>query len=323
MITVAGFNTAVDRRLDIDTLQPGAVQRAVSASAVPGGKGLHVAQTVVALGEPASLVGLGDAAHDDLLRSHLQVRGVAWHGIRVSQDLRQCLAIHETSGRVTEILEPGPELSASVGRELLAGVEALLEDAQVLVLSGSLPPGLGAGTYARLIRKAKARDVPCLLDASGDALCRGIEAGPWLVKPNADEASALWGKPVQGIDDAVACARWLHARGLAQVVITLGGQGAVGFDGDNAWHAQLSAGEVRNSVGSGDCFMAGLAVSIARGQSLGAAMRCATACGTANAQNEETGFASREQVDALFPQVRIRPVDNGQAHGASVSQDAM
>lgn len=310
MITVAGFNTAIDRRIDIDTLQPGCVQRALSAQVRPGGKGLHVAQTATALGEPARLVGLSDETHDNLLREHLHARGVRWHGIRSPHPLRQCLAIHEADGRTTEILEAGAKLGASTCQALLAALAPLIDSSRVLVLSGSLPCGSDAETYARLVRQATACGVPCLLDASGDALRHGVDAKPWLVKPNADEASALWGNPVHDIDTATACARWLHARGVACAVITLGADGAVGFDGKHAWHASLTVENVRNSVGSGDCFMAALAVAAVRGQGLDEALRWATACGAANAQDKETGYACKDRVEALYARVQVKPLGN-------------
>lgn len=311
MIVVAGFNTAMDRRIDIDTLQPGSVQRALSAQALPGGKGLHVAQTAAALGEPTRLVGLSDATHDELLREHLHARGVHWHGIRASQTLRQCLAIHESDGRTTEILEPGAKLDAPLRQALLATLTSWIESSQAVVLSGSLPRGFDTDTYAHLIRQAAACGVPCLLDASGEALRRGIDAKPWLVKPNAEEAAALWGQPVHDIDTAAACARWLHARGVARAVVTLGADGAVGFDGKHAWHVSLSVDNVRNSVGSGDCFMAGLAVSTVRGHGLDEALRWATACGAANAQDEETGYVRKDRVDDLYARVQARQLGNG------------
>lgn len=311
MITVAGFNTAIDRRIDVDTLQPGCVRRALAVHVEPGGKGLHVAQTATALGEPARLVGLSDEAHARLLREHLQARGVDWHGIRSPHDLRQCLAIHEVDGRVTEVLESGAELDMSVREALLSELASLIDGSHALVLSGSLPRGFDDETYAHLIRQAAACGVPCLLDASGDALRHGVDAGPWLVKPNADEAAALWGRPVQTIDHAAACVRWLHACGVTRAVVTLGADGAVGFDGEHAWHASLAVENVRNSVGSGDCFMAGLAVSAVRGHGLDEALRWATACGAANAQDEETGHVRKDRVEDLYAKVRVKQLGSG------------
>lgn len=308
MITVAGFNTAIDRRVDLDVLQPGTVQRARSVRVRPGGKGLHVAQTVAAFGEAVRLVGLSDAVHEDFLRTHLDARGVQWHAVCATGELRQCLAIHEAGGRVSEILERGPELDDAACGALLTTLAEAVDGAHTLVISGSLPRGCAADTYANLIREATARGVHCLLDASGDALRQGIAACPWLVKPNADEAAALWGAPVKDVGTAAAFARWLHARGVARVIVTLGALGAVGFDGQSAWHARSARVEVRDSVGSGDCFLAGLAISAVRGDPLETSLRLAVSCGAANAESGEGGFAAPDRVAAWMPRVELRPL---------------
>lgn len=309
MITVVGFNTAIDRRIDVVRLQPGAVQRATTAAARPGGKGLHVAETVAALGEPVRLVGLAAGADGAALAERLRGRRVEWHPVPSSGPLRQCLAIHEADGRITEILEPGPTLDARVCAALLAAAREAMAESDFLVFTGSLPGGLPPDTYATLIGDARAHGVRCLLDASAAALRAGIDAQPWLVKPNADEAAAVLGRPVRGVDDGLACVHLLHRRGIAWSVVTLGALGAVGFDGTAAWHATSAAPvAVQDSVGSGDCFLAGLAVGAVRGESLKVALRRAVACGIVNAESPDTGYASLERVLAWLPRVTVAPL---------------
>ncbi len=309
MITVAGFNTAIDCRVDLGQLRPGEVQRATGWTALPGGKGLHVAQTVAALGEPVRLLGLEDAAHSEVLRTHLLARGVEWHPIRTSGDLRQCLALRESDGRVTEILGRGPAADDGVQRALVDGVLQLLETTDVLVLSGSLPPGLDPHTYALLVTAAIQRSIPCLVDASGEVLRYAVAAGPTIVKPNADEASALLNAEVCDVPDAVACARELHERGVACPVITLGALGAIAFDGVTVWRAWSDPAQRRNPVGSGDCFLAAMAVGVARHEAFESTLVHAIACGAANAETEETGFVEATLVAAWKARVQVQRLE--------------
>lgn len=308
MITVAGFNTAMDRRLEVPALRLGEVQRATAARALPGGKGLHVAQMIAELGEPVRLVGLEDGEHATSLARHLHARGVEWHPVRTSAKLRQCLALQEANARVTEILEPGPSLDAGGCMALLDTLLGLYATSNIIVLSGSLPGGLASDTYATLIRKAAEHALPCLVDASDEVLRHAIDARPWCVKPNADEASALLGRPVIEPDDAGECVRWLYSRGVARPIVTLGARGAVGFDGETLWHARTDPANVRNPVGSGDCFLAALAVGTARGESLTACMQLAAACGAACAETDETGFADQTRVREWISRVHVEPL---------------
>jgi len=173
------------------------------------------------------------------------------------------------------------------------------------VLSGSLPRGFEADTYAALLRRIAPRGLPCLVDASGEALRLAADAGAFLLKPNRDEAAQLAGRAVDTVEDAAVVARALHARGVAFPVITLGARGALGFDGADCWHASLAIAHSANAVGSGDCFLAGAAVALRRGGEPAQALRLGVACGAANALHEETGYVQRAQVDALLAEVRL------------------
>lgn len=309
MITVAGFNTAIDHLFLLDALVPGTVQRASRAELYPGGKGLHVAQTIAALGERVQLVGLTDAAHRNLITRRMAERGVLFHGVEIDQPLRTCIAVREREGRFTELLSPGPKVPTATREQLLRTWSRCAEESELLVMSGSLPRGFDADTYARMVQQAAAAGMRCLVDASGDALRQAADSRAWLLKPNRDEASDLTGRPVRTLSDAAGVVRALHAQGIAQPVVTLGAEGAVGFDGRTAWHASVALAHSTNTVGSGDCLLAGLTVALKRGEPLEAALRLGVACGAANAMDEETGYVRRECVDALLGQVRVRRLD--------------
>jgi 1-phosphofructokinase family hexose kinase len=306
VITVGGFNTSLDKALEVDDLRLGAVNRVREARAYPGGKGLHVALTVAALGEPVRLVGLIDSTHRALFEDHLAARGVEFHGVEASGSVRTCLAIRDADGsRVTEILEPGPELEAGARRELVARFLSLARGGEIAVLSGSVPPGFDDGAYAELVATLAGSGVRCLVDASGGLLRRAVEARPFLVKPNRDEAESLTGEPVADAAAAVRAARALAARGIAVVIVSLGALGAVGVMDGAAWHAAAPVQERASAVGSGDCLLGGVAVGLARALAFEEVLRLGVACGAANTLTAETGHVRLTDVEALRPQVRI------------------
>lgn len=306
MITVAGFNSAVDRLIDVGALRPGEVQRAEAAVARPGGKGVHVAQTIAALGMPVTLVGMCDDAHAEWFDDGLARRGVHFRSVRSSVPLRQCMAIREADGRMTEILERGADPGADARFVLDHTLRHWLAESMALVCTGSLPAGFADDYYATLVRDAV---VPCFVDASGTALRLAAERSPFLVKPNASEAAELVGHPVAGVVDAARLLRTLRARGIRHPVVTLGADGALGAEGGEIWHARLTVDGVRNAVGSGDCFLAGMAVALLRGKGMSGALRLAVACGAANALGEETGFVTMDAVRELLPHVRVHRLD--------------
>lgn len=305
MITVAGFNTTLDRLVGVDTLRPGEVNRATSEQEYPGGKGLHVAQTIAALGERVQLIGLVDAAHRNMIGRRMSERGVLFHGIEIPDSMRTCLALRDAQGRITEILGQGPELAETYQADLLRAFRRGVEESDLVILSGSLPRGFAANTYAEMATHARHAGRRCLIDASGEVLRHAVTVQPFLVKPNHDEVSELLGHEVVDLDAAIRAAMILHTLGVAMPVVTMGALGAIAIDASGVWHAHIELERIYNTVGSGDCLLAGLTVGMARSMNLEETLRLGVACGAANAQGQETGFVERRAVEALLSQVRV------------------
>ncbi|GGA19228.1 1-phosphofructokinase family hexose kinase [Dyella nitratireducens] len=306
MITVAGFNTAIDRFIQIDALTPGEVHRVRDERIYPGGKGVHVAQTIASLGERVRLVGPVDDAYQAFIARQMSARGVLFRGVEIESELRHCLALQETGGSITEVLGQGPQLTQLEQDDLLREFGRSAQKSDLVILSGSLPRGFAENLYAGLVEYVRDLGKHCLVDASGEVLRQAVNAKPYLVKPNRDEISELVGHPVINIEAAHMAVTALRERGIAMPVVTLGELGAIAADDTGVWHAQLASARLRNAVGSGDCFLAGMAVAIKRELPLEQALRLAVACGVANAESEETGFAERSKVDALVADVVVR-----------------
>jgi 1-phosphofructokinase family hexose kinase len=303
VIVVGGFNTALDKLARIDAFEPGGVIRLRDVHTLPGGKGLHVALACATLGAPATLVGLIDDASRDRFERTLTQAGARFVWVTVDEPIRTCFALVDADGRTTELLEPGAHVSDQVATALSDSLRREAARAQFVVLSGSLPSGLPANTYARLIEPIGRDRV--LLDASGAALEQGIAAGPLLVKPNRHEAEQIVGFPIRSIDDAARAAAEIGGRGPQCVLMSLGSQGAVMRTPDRTFHVSGPQVPVRNSVGAGDCLLAGFATSLARGCSLEQSARFAVACGTAKVGHPETGTLRAADVDALMAAVAV------------------
>jgi 1-phosphofructokinase family hexose kinase len=309
VITVGGFNTAVDKTLDADELALGALNRVRGVRAAPGGKGLHVALTVAALGERVRLVGLMDAVHRAEFEDALGARGVEFHGVEATGQIRTCLVIRDRGGaRITEVLEPGPLMTADERARLEARFLALASESDLAVLSGSAPRGFDDATYARLVTSLSEAGVRCLVDASGGLLRRAVEARPFLIKPNREEAEALTGASIVEPAAAGGVARALSERGVGIVVVSLGAVGAVAARGPRAVHATVPVTDVLNPVGSGDCLLGGVAVALTRGDALDEMLRLGVACGSANAVVGDRGWLQRADVERALPRVTVAEI---------------
>jgi 1-phosphofructokinase family hexose kinase len=311
VIAVGCFNPAIDKCIDIERLVPGSVARARRLEIVPGGKGVNVALAIAALDEPAALVGIMDRGQRPQFEAYVAAgggAGVAQHWVEVAQPVRTTLNVREASGAITELLEPGPTLAPAEAEALLRDFLEVAGRARVAVCSGSLPPGLPPSTYGELGRALAARGVPLIIDASGEALAQALAGRPFAVKPNRREAEVLTGRPIAGVEDAAAAARALGDRGIDLVVISLEAEGVVAAWSGQLLHVAAPPRRAVNTVGAGDCLVAGLAVGLARGLPREAALRLAVACGTAKVLNPRTGQCHRADVDAVLSEVTATPL---------------
>jgi tagatose 6-phosphate kinase len=303
VIVVGGFNTALDKLARIDEFEPGGVIRLRDVHALPGGKGFHVALACATLGAPATLVGLIDEANRDLFERTLTPAGARFVWVPLDVPIRTCFALVDANGRTTELLEPGADVSDQVATALSDSLRREASRAQFVVLSGSLPSGFPANTYATLIEQIGRDRV--LLDASGALLEQGMAAAPMLVKPNRYEAEQIVGFEIQSIEDAARAAAAIGGRGPRCVLLSLGSQGAVMWMRERTLYVSGPRVPVRNSVGAGDCLLAGFATSLTRGCSFEQCARFAVASGTAKVGHPETGMLRAADVEDLAAAVTV------------------
>jgi 1-phosphofructokinase family hexose kinase len=303
-LVVATPNLTLDRTLAIEELRPGEVLRFDSAVVTAGGKGINVARVARALGRRAVVVtfapGRTGAAALELARDE----GLEVEAVPVPGEVRSAAIVLERCGRVTVLNEPGPELPAEAWDEFEAAVASRHG---ALVCSGSIPPGAPVDAYARLTRLVSGSLT--LVDAAGEVLAAALAAEPDVVTPNLAEAEGVLGRAapesVQPLHDeararAVAAAAELVRRGPRIAVVTAGEAGAaVARRGEKAaWH-EAPRVSVRNPVGAGDSFAAGLALALADGDALDDAVAAALATAAASVETAGAGEVDPARVAAL------------------------
>ena len=308
MIATVTPNPAIDRTVLIRAFTVGATNRAIPQRTEIGGKGINVARHLARLGCDVLATGFLGSRDMHGIAETLAAHGVQPDFVRVAGDTRVNMKIIDpVTGDETEINEPGPCLAASAADALIEKLQLLLPRCRVIVLSGSLPPGIPDDLYARAIAVAAGAGVGTVLDAGGAALRLGIAAKPDLVKPNRAEAEELLGGPLDSERDLVVAARELLDLGARSAVISLGASGAVCASATGAWRATAPRITQRNTVGAGDAMVASLACSLLRGLPAAEALRLATALGSAAAASD-TPLSRAGDFEVLLPSVSIDPV---------------
>ena len=313
MIFCISANPAIDRRLRLDRLMTGDVNRALTVEPFPGGKAAHVAMAAGVLGEEVLWVGfLGGPTGDATMRG-LKALSIPVLAVQIEEETRTNLEIIDEAGTVTEILEPGPRVTPQELEKLASVCQSLFErcgERDQVVISGSLPPGAPADFYARLIRSAHDYNCRVLLDASGEALRCALKALPDFVKPNRHEAEQLTGLDLFEEQTAVEAAGRLIEAGARSVAVSLGEAGMIWQSACDKTPLSAQPPRVKavSTVGSGDAAMAGFAVAEARGLDEVETIKLAVACGTANCMEGAPGIINARDVEALMPQISVRTI---------------
>jgi 1-phosphofructokinase len=313
-------NPSLDRTIELSgELQRGAVQRAVRADARPGGKGVNVSRVVAASGGDTLAVLPGDPG--DPVVTGLATLGIPTSALPIGAPIRSNVTVTEPTGTTTKLNEPGPSLAA-VADALTARVADGAVDAAWVVLAGSLPPGLPDDTLATLAAAVRARDprARIAVDSSGVPFTALVASGVPvdLVKPNAEElAEVVGGDPAEYEADAAltaAAATRLQDRGIASVLVTLGGAGAVLVTPDGAWSAAAPRIDARSTVGAGDSALAGYLLAEVRGATPPERLAQAVAAGAAAASLPGSEVPSLATTDpGAIRVVPLEPVVAGPA----------
>jgi tagatose 6-phosphate kinase len=311
MIVVVCLNPALDITYDVPAVDWTGVNRPVAVHDRPGGKGLNVARTLRALGADVLVLGLAGGSTGAGVAAALGELGVPSAFTAIGGETRRTVTIVDgRSGGAALFNEPGPVVAEHEFGAFRVGYERALAGCAAVVLSGSLPPGLPAGSYATLIAMAAAAGVPAVLDAHGAALALGAAARPAIVKPNLAELAALAGRslpagPEAGDAAVAAAAARLRETGARAVVVSLGAGGLLAVTEDGCWRARPPAAVAGNATGAGDAVTAGLAHGLVLGRSWAGRLRHAVALGTASAAAPVAGEFSAADYASVLGQVTV------------------
>lgn len=311
MIVCVGLNPALDRRIVLEKLKLGDVNRATSAEGTPGGKAAHVALAARSLGSKVRFLGLLGGPTGQAVEQGLFEQGIQVDAVSTAAPTRINLELIDGSG-VTEVLEPGQAPTPAEWARLLQRCRQLFELCEpqaVVVFSGSLPAGSATYLYPRLIELAKAFGLHVILDTSGAWLEQGLAAKPDFVKPNRQEAEAVLKRPIATESDAKSALAELLERGAGSAIISLGAAGLIGTANARAFWVTPPALEARSAVGCGDATVAGLAVALERRYTRPEQLAFAAACGAANCLARSPGCLDPGIVESLRSRLRTRFVD--------------
>ena len=305
------MNPAVDLATETERVVPTHKLRCGDTLHDAGGGGINVARVLTRLGGQCTALCPTGGSSGQWLERRMRDEGLSGVFLPIADETRVSFTVHEHStGAEYRFVMPGPHLTDSEWQACLDHLAQMPDFPDLLVASGSLPPGVPTDFYARLARLCRAKGVRMVLDTSGPALTAALAEGVYLFKPNLKELTELAGRPLDAPAHWQAAARQLVLDGQAEVVaLTLGHLGALLVTRDAMWSAPPLDIPVASAVGAGDSFMGGLVWGLQQGLPLEQAFTWGIAAGSAALLSAGTGLSSLDDIRRLQPMVQITAVD--------------
>ena len=307
-ILAVTMNPSVDISYPLDTLKINKVNRVTEVTKTAGGKGLNVARVLHQLKTPVIASGILGGTIGHFIENKLDETKIKHAFMPINQESRNCIAILHDDMQQTEILEKGPVLTQRDEDKFLIHFENSLADVSVVTISGSLPKGLSDNLYEKMIAIASTKEIPVILDSSGEPLRVSLvgKHKPFLIKPNQEEIAQLIEQPINDLAELQEIlSQYSIFEGVEWVVVSLGADGALIKHNNDFFRLTLPKITVVNPVGSGDSTVAGLASAIASGSNAFEIMKTGMTTGMLNTMEKQTGFINKALFNEYYNQVEI------------------
>jgi 1-phosphofructokinase len=295
------LNPALDLTVRLARLEPGEVNRSEAMITHAAGKGVNVAQVLADLGHQVTVGGFLGEDNPQAFEMLIARRGFTDAFIRVPGETRSNIKIAERDGRVTDVNAPGPVVSEQAQQALLEQLARIAPGYDAVVVAGSLPRGITPQWFQGLLQQLKNLGLKVALDTSGEALRAGLNAGPWLIKPNTEELADALGHSTDAI-------RELHQLGVEHVVVSDGAAGVSWYSAGTALHATPPKVSVASTVGAGDSLLAGMLHGLLTFDVPETTLRRATAIAAMAVTQIGFGITDDAQLETLQSGVHVRPL---------------
>jgi 1-phosphofructokinase len=313
MIITVTLNAAIDKSLAVPNFRLGRRHRTVDQRTMAGGKGVNIARTLKALGQPVIATGFAGGATGTHIVEQLTEESILNDFVRIREESRTNTSVLDpTTGEQTEINERGPAVSAREVELFRDKLVYLARGAAIVVFAGSLPRGVEADLYAALIRDLERVDVLTVVDTDGEPLRHAARAEPDLISPNALEAEELVGHEFASEEERSLAVGEIVALGPREAIMTLpdGCFAQMTIDGQpRLKRARVEQREPIAKRGSGDAFLAGYLAARYEGRSPDQCLRFGVACGAESTARLGAGLIDPREARRLMGDVELSIVE--------------
>ncbi len=295
MIYTLTLNPALDYVMETGKLETGITNRSMSEDIFYGGKGINVSVVLSRLGVKNKALGFLAGFTGKELLKELKKEKVKTDFTFLKNGLTR-INVKLKGEEETEINSSGPDIPQKEISRLIKRLNKLKKD-DILVLSGSVPKSVDSGIYERIMKELYGKGIKIIVDTTRNSLIPCLKYNPFLIKPNKQELEEIAGRELKTKEEIVDAARCLKDMGAENVLVSLGGDGAILVDENDCVYIEPAKRVTAvNTVGAGDSMIAGFIAGVNKGYKY--ALSLAIASGSATAAS--THLATKEKIYELL-----------------------
>jgi len=297
VIYTVTLNPSIDYIVRLDSFVSGITNRTTSEEYYYGGKGINVSCVLAELDLDSTAYGFVAGFTGDAIEKGIRNDRIITDFIKLKHGISR-INIKIKAGDETEINCQGPHISEQELERLLQKIDRI-SNGDTLVIAGSIPNTMPDNIYEIMLERIKLKNVRIVVDATKKLLVNSLKYKPFLIKPNRQELSEIFGAEVKTEEDIEHYAKELQKMGARNVLISLGGEGAMLIDENGGKHkAGVLKEKVINTVGSGDSMVAGFVAGYIKTGDYAYALKLGSVCGNATAFM--SGLATKEKINELL-----------------------
>ena len=297
MIYTITFNPALDYISQVENFQKGKINRTTNEKILPGGKGLNVSIVLKNLGIDNTALGFIAGFTGDELKRRIEQYNVKTNFIKVENGITR-INVKISSNEETALNGCGPQITEDDLEKILKQIDEIQKE-DIVILAGNIPKNINKNIYEKICLKLKEKETTFIVDATRELLIGILKYNPFFIKPNKEELEETFGVKIQGEQEIIQYAKKLQEMGARNVLISLGGEGAILITEENKiYKANAPKGKVISTVGSGDSMVAGFIAGYIKDKDYKEALKLGIAAGSASAFSTE--LATKEKVEKLL-----------------------
>ncbi|MCM8818066.1 MAG: 1-phosphofructokinase family hexose kinase [Candidatus Omnitrophica bacterium] len=298
------LNPSVDYTFYLNDIVDEDINRIEKSIIHPGGKGMNVARMLKKLGEdvfPITFI----SKKETLYRKLLKKEKIDFIPIEINGKERNVYN-YISKKRVLRFNEKGPEIKKQELKKFFNVLSNLkIKKKDIVVMSGSIPPGIKEDIYAKIVKRVKKFDVFTVVDADGEILKKSIKEKPFIIKPNLKELERTFNTKIENYEKIKEICFSLIKSGISIILVTNGKNGALLFTEKEIIYSKPPQVNFKSNIGCGDAFLSGFLCKFKNGEKYEDALKFAVSVGAAKAEEEGTKMPSFSKIKKLLNSVKI------------------